>query len=206
MTRSEEELRVGTERSRAGRVRLRKYVVTEQVTKTVPVSHEEVRIEREPITDENVDAATAGPEISAEEHEVVLHAERPVVDKRGGREGARPARHRDRRGRARGLRGGPQRADRDRRRGRRTVAVSTTSGQQAGATRRRRADYAPVGTNGKTGLFATVKRTVTEFSEDNMTDWAAALTYYGLLSLFPALIALVSIVGLVGDPATTTKR
>ena len=38
-----------------------------------------------------------------------------------------------------------------------------------------------------------------------MSDWAAALTYYGLLSLFPALIALVSIVGLVGDPATTTK-
>jgi membrane protein len=69
----------------------------------------------------------------------------------------------------------------------------------------RRADYRPAGTNGKSSLFATVKRTVTEFSEDNMTDWAAALTYYGLLSLFPALIALVSIVGLVGDPATTTK-
>jgi membrane protein len=70
---------------------------------------------------------------------------------------------------------------------------------------RRRADYRPAGTDGKSSLFATVKRTVTEFSEDNMTDWAAALTYYGLLSLFPALIALVSIVGLVGDPATTTK-
>jgi membrane protein len=69
----------------------------------------------------------------------------------------------------------------------------------------RRADYRPAGTNGKSSLFATVKRTVTEFSEDNMTDWAAALTYYGLLSLFPALIALVSIVGLVGDPVTTTK-
>ena len=69
----------------------------------------------------------------------------------------------------------------------------------------RRADYRPAGTNGKSSLFATVKRTFTEFSEDNMTDWAAALTYYGLLSLFPALIALVSIVGLVGDPATTTK-
>ena len=54
-------------------------------------------------------------------------------------------------------------------------------------------------------MFATVKRTFTEFSEDNMSDWAAALTYYGLLSLFPALIALVSIVGLFGDPATTTK-
>ena len=69
----------------------------------------------------------------------------------------------------------------------------------------RRADYRPTGTTGKTSLFATVKRTFTEFSEDNMSDWAAALTYYGLLSLFPALIALVAIVGLVGDPATTTK-
>jgi membrane protein len=69
----------------------------------------------------------------------------------------------------------------------------------------RRADYRPVGTNGKSSVFATVKRTFTEFSEDNMSDWAAALTYYGLLSLFPALIALVSIVGLFGDPVTTTK-
>jgi membrane protein len=50
-----------------------------------------------------------------------------------------------------------------------------------------------------------LKRTFTEFSEDNMSDWAAALTYYGLLSLFPALIALVSIVGLFGDPQSTTK-
>jgi membrane protein len=69
----------------------------------------------------------------------------------------------------------------------------------------RRADYRPAGADAKSSLFATVRRTVTEFSEDNMSDWAAALTYYGLLSLFPALIALVSIVGLVGDPATTTK-
>jgi membrane protein len=69
----------------------------------------------------------------------------------------------------------------------------------------RRADYRPAGTDDRSSLFATLKRTVTEFSEDNMTDWAAALTYYGLLSLFPALIALVSIVGLVGDPATTTR-
>jgi membrane protein len=69
----------------------------------------------------------------------------------------------------------------------------------------RRADYRPAGAGRKSSLFATIKRTVTEFSEDNMSDWAAALTYYGLLSLFPALIALVSIVGLVGDPATTTR-
>ena len=50
----------------------------------------------------------------------------------------------------------------------------------------------------------TVKRTITEFQEDNLTDWAAALTYYSVLSIFPALIALVSIVGLVGDPKTVT--
>src|SRR5918912_2238878 len=68
-----------------------------------------------------------------------------------------------------------------------------------------RADYAPEGTDARPGMFATVKRTFTEFSEDNMSDWAAALTYYGLLSLFPALIALVSVVGLFGDPAATTK-
>jgi len=55
-------------------------------------------------------------------------------------------------------------------------------------------------------LFATLKRSVSEFSEDNMTDWAAALTYYGLLSLFPALIALVSIIGLFADPASTTEK
>ncbi len=68
-----------------------------------------------------------------------------------------------------------------------------------------RADYRPVGADEKSSLFATLKRTVKEFSEDNLTDWAAALTYYGLLALFPALIALVSIVGLVADPKETTK-
>jgi membrane protein len=56
----------------------------------------------------------------------------------------------------------------------------------------------------ETSTLATVKRVVREFKEDNTTDWAAALTYYGLLSLFPAIIAMVSIVGLVGDPRTTT--
>ena len=82
MTRSEEELRVGTRQREAGRARLRKYVVTEMVTKTVPVQHEEVRIEREPITDANRDQATSGADISEEEHEVVLHEEEPVVEKR----------------------------------------------------------------------------------------------------------------------------
>ena len=79
MTRSEEELHVGKVRREAGRARLRKYVVTENVTTTVPVQREEVRLEREPITEANVAAATAGPAISEDEHEVVLHEEEPVV-------------------------------------------------------------------------------------------------------------------------------
>jgi uncharacterized protein (TIGR02271 family) len=82
MTRSEEELRVGTADRERGRARLRKYVVTEQVEQTVPVRREEVRVEREPITDANVDQATSGPEISEEEHEVTLHEEEVVVEKR----------------------------------------------------------------------------------------------------------------------------
>ncbi len=69
----------------------------------------------------------------------------------------------------------------------------------------RRADYRPVGTDARSTTWATLKRTVLEFREDGMTDWAAALTYYGLLALFPALIALVSILGLVADPVATTK-
>ncbi len=60
MTRSEEQLRVGTERVEAGRARLRKYVTTETETRTVPVSHEEVRVEREPITDANMPNAMDG--------------------------------------------------------------------------------------------------------------------------------------------------
>jgi uncharacterized protein (TIGR02271 family) len=81
MTRSEEELRVDTSERESGRVRLRKWVDTEDVTKTVPVSREEARVEREPITDENRDAAMSGPEISEGEHEVVLHEEEVVADK-----------------------------------------------------------------------------------------------------------------------------
>jgi uncharacterized protein (TIGR02271 family) len=82
MTRSEEELAVGTERRETGRARLRKWVETEQVQETVPVQREEVRIEREPITDANADRALDGPEISEEEHEVVLYEEEPVIEKR----------------------------------------------------------------------------------------------------------------------------
>jgi uncharacterized protein (TIGR02271 family) len=80
MTRSEERLVAGTRTEEAGRARLRKYVVTEQEQVTVPVSREEVRLEREPITDANRGAALDGPAISEEEHEITLHAERPVVD------------------------------------------------------------------------------------------------------------------------------
>lgn len=74
---------------------------------------------------------------------------------------------------------------------------------ESGAVRR---DYKPEGAAAKTGLWPTLKRTLTEFQEDNLSDWAAALTYYGLLSLFPALIAMVSLLGIFGDPQTTTSK
>jgi uncharacterized protein (TIGR02271 family) len=82
MTRSEEELQVGTQTRERGRARLRKYVTTETQQVTVPVQREEVRVEREPITDANLDAATSGPAISEEEHELTLTEEEPVVHKR----------------------------------------------------------------------------------------------------------------------------
>jgi len=81
MTRSEERLDVGTTSQEAGRVRLRKYVVTEQETHTVPVRKEKAVLETEPITDANAGDALDGPDISEDEHEVVLHEERPVVEK-----------------------------------------------------------------------------------------------------------------------------
>jgi uncharacterized protein (TIGR02271 family) len=81
MTRSEERLNVGTQNVQTGKARMRKYVVTEQQNVTVPVTREEVRLEREPITDANRGAAMDGPALSEEEHEVVLNEERPVVDK-----------------------------------------------------------------------------------------------------------------------------
>jgi uncharacterized protein (TIGR02271 family) len=81
MTRSEEQLNVGTRSEEVARARLRKYVVTENVTETVPVSREEVRVEREPITDANIGNAMDGPAISEEEHEVTLRAETPVVER-----------------------------------------------------------------------------------------------------------------------------
>jgi uncharacterized protein (TIGR02271 family) len=81
MTRSEEQVRVGTTTEEAGRVRLRKYVTTEMQTHTVPVRKERAVLETEPITDANAGDALDGPAISEEEHEVVLHEERPVVEK-----------------------------------------------------------------------------------------------------------------------------
>ena len=81
MTRSEERLDVGTTSQEAGRVRLRKYVTTEQETVTVPVKKERAVLETEPITEANRDEATSGPAISEEEHEVVLTEERAVVGK-----------------------------------------------------------------------------------------------------------------------------
>lgn len=70
---------------------------------------------------------------------------------------------------------------------------------------RRRMDYRPTGADASPKLLPTLKRTLLEFREDNMSDWAAALTYYGLLSLFPALIALTAIIGVFGDPQATTR-
>jgi stress response protein YsnF len=81
MTRSEEQLRVGKTRRPSELVRLKKHVTTDYVTKTVPVEREEVRIEREPVTEANVDQATSGPELSESEHEVVLESEEVAVDK-----------------------------------------------------------------------------------------------------------------------------
>ena len=54
----------------------------------------------------------------------------------------------------------------------------------------------------KESWMAVLKRTIKEFKQDNLTDWAAALTYYGVLSIFPMLLALVSILGLIGKSAT----
>ncbi|GAB2657961.1 hypothetical protein GCM10027271_15760 [Saccharopolyspora gloriosae] len=81
MTRSEERLRVNTEQIESGRVRVRKYVVTEQQTVTVPISHEEVRIEREPIGESERGSMPATSSLGEDEQEVVLHEDRPMVTK-----------------------------------------------------------------------------------------------------------------------------
>ena len=69
----------------------------------------------------------------------------------------------------------------------------------------RRLDTRPAGRERDASRWATLKRTIAEFREDNLTDWAGALTYYGLLALFPAMIALVSLIGIFGDPEETTR-
>jgi membrane protein len=82
------------------------------------------------------------------------------------------------------------------------TSVGDSRGAQENGPRR---DYRPEGADANPSIFATLKRTATEFMEDNLTDWAAALTYYGLLALFPALIAMFSLIGLVGDPQSTSS-
>jgi uncharacterized protein (TIGR02271 family) len=82
MTRSEEQLNVDKQRTETGRARLRKHIVTEQQTITVPVEREEVRIEREPITDANRDQAMSGSDLTEDEHEMVLHEEQVTVEKK----------------------------------------------------------------------------------------------------------------------------
>jgi membrane protein len=56
------------------------------------------------------------------------------------------------------------------------------------------------------GVFAALKRTIKQFSEDNVTDWAAALTYYGVLSIFPGVLVLVSILGMLSDNGQKTVQ
>ncbi len=81
MTRSEEELRIGTTKRERGRVRLRKYIVSENVSQDVSLASEQVKVTREPITDANVGQATSGADLSEEEHEVTLMKEEAVIQK-----------------------------------------------------------------------------------------------------------------------------
>jgi uncharacterized protein (TIGR02271 family) len=81
MTRSEEELSVGTTRRKTGRVRVRKYVVTEHVQRTIPVRREEIRVEHEPMAEEQRGGGQGLEEVS-DEHEITLREEVPVVEKR----------------------------------------------------------------------------------------------------------------------------
>lgn len=82
MTRSEEELDVSKRTQAVGKVRLRKWIETENVTMTVPIRREKARLVTEPITDANVDAAMSGGDLTTEEHEVVLSEEVIDVNKR----------------------------------------------------------------------------------------------------------------------------
>lgn len=81
MVRSEEQLQVGTEEYESGKARLHKYVVTENVTRTVPVSHEEVRVVREPLQPGEKVTGMKGTDLGDQDVEVTLHAERATVRK-----------------------------------------------------------------------------------------------------------------------------
>jgi membrane protein len=96
----------------------------------------------------------------------------------------------------------PTAAERD------TTAAAITDRMPEDETDQKRSGRRPEGPAHarKGSALQTIKRTLSEFSEDNLTDSAAALTYYAILSIFPALLALVAIVGLVGDPQTVTKE
>ena len=91
---------------------------------------------------------------------------------------------------------------------RETTAAASTDRLPEDETDQKRSGRRPEGPAHarKGSALQTIKRTLSEFSEDNLTDSAAALTYYAILSIFPALLALVAIVGLVGDPQTVTKE
>jgi membrane protein len=80
------------------------------------------------------------------------------------------------------------------------MATKTRAGERSASTNGR-APEKPTSLRTRS-WFGVLKRTLTEFKADNVTDWAAALTYYGVLAIFPALIALVSLLGLVGHAAT----
>src|SRR3954466_10040814 len=81
------------------------------------------------------------------------------------------------------------------------MAQNTSDREQAEVERDGRPPDTPTDLKGRS-WFGTLKRTIREFKEDNLTDWAAALTYYGILAIFPALLALVSVLGLIGDSVT----
>ena len=81
------------------------------------------------------------------------------------------------------------------------MAITTKDRTRDGATPKAKAPDTPIQLD-RASWPGVLRRTVREFQEDNLTDWAAALTYYGILSIFPALLAMVSILGLFGQSAT----
>jgi membrane protein len=94
----------------------------------------------------------------------------------------------------------PERATQPRERSTEANNGSEASNRSSGAHERPASASRPADSHA-TGIAPTLKRTVKEFSEDNLPHWAAALTYYGVLSIFPALLAVVSILGLIGSSA-----